>query len=339
MAGKSGSKAHSVKIGFLKDPVGLNFYQVARRVECLFPKKPRVGFARRAADDPIQFCQQPSLGFAPTTLQRFEQSKQSGKPRLLVNFLGLLGPQGPMPLHITEYVHDREHNHDDPTLARFFDIFNHRMISLFYRAWACNRQTVSHDRYREDRFASYVGSLIGIGHEALRNRDRVPDVAKLHFSGHLGRQARNAEGLRTILENYFGVKTTIEEFVGQWITLPDEYCCKLGLTPDTATIGLNAVVGSQVYDCQQKFRILLGPMNLRQYERMLPGGESFEGLRDWVKNYVGDELRYEVQLILKAEDVPEIKLGESGRLGWTTWLRGRPFENHAMDLKFDSDTL
>jgi type VI secretion system protein ImpH len=72
---------------------------------------------------------------------------------------------------------------------------------------------------------------------------------------------------------------------------------------------------------------------------MLPGGESFEGLRDWVKNYVGDELRYEVQLILKAEDVPEIKLGESGRLGWTTWLRGRPFENHAMDLKFDSDTL
>jgi type VI secretion system protein ImpH len=290
-------------------------------------------------DEPIRFGQEPSLGFASSTLERFEWSAKVDTPRLLVNFLGLLGPQGPMPLHVTEYIRSRELNHDDHTLARFFDIFNHRMISLFYRAWACNRQTVSSDRPQEDPFSTYIGSFIGIGNDALRGRDHVPDAAKLHFSGHLGCQTRHAEGLRAILESYFGVRTTIEEFVGQWISLPDDCHCLLGHSPDTATIGLNAVVGSRVYDCQQKFRILLGPMNLKDYERMLPGGESFAGLRDWVRNYVGDELSYEVQLILRADEVPEVRLGESGRLGWTTWLQNRPFENDVKDLKFDSDAL
>ncbi len=339
MAGESGYPTPAVELQFLENPVGLNFFQAARRVECLFVNKPRLGFARRAADDPIQFCQEPSLAFAPTTLQRFERSTRSGKPRLVVNFMGLLGPQGPMPLQVTDYIHDRELNHDDHTLARFFDIFNHRMISMFYRAWACHRQTVSHDRSHEDRFADYIGSLIGIANETLRNRDCVPDMAKLHFSGHLGCQTRSAEGLRAILEDYFGIKTTIEEFVGQWIPLPDAYRCKLGDSPDTATVGLNAVVGERVYECQQKFRIFLGPMGFQEYERLLPGGESFTGLRDWVRNYVGDELCYEVQLILRKEEVPALKLGESGRLGWTTWLQSAPFEKDVKDLKFNSDTM
>ena len=238
MACESGHPTPAVGLQFLEDPVGLNFFQAARRVECLFANKPRVGYARRSADDPIQFCQEPSLTFAPTTLQRFEWSARSGKPRLVVNFMGLLGPQGPMPLQVTDYIHDRELNHDDHTLARFLDIFNHRMISLFYRAWACHRQTVSHDRPHEDRFADYIGSLIGIGNAHLRGRDRVPDAAKLHFSGHLGCQARNAEGLRAILENYFGIQTSIEEFVGQWISLPDAYRCRLGgsLTPEPSAL-------------------------------------------------------------------------------------------------------
>ncbi len=256
----------------------------------------------------------------------------------MVNFMGLLGPQGPMPLHLTEYAHDRKLNHDDPTLARFLDIFNHRMISLFYRAWACNRQTISHDRPNEDRFSNYIGSLIGIGTDALRNRDAVSDMAKLHYSSHLVCQTRHAEGLRAILEDYFGVKTVIEEFVGQWITLPEAYRCRLGQSAENATVGVNAVIGSRIWDCQQKFRIVMGPMGLSDYERLLPGSGSFEALKAWVRNYVGDELSWELRLILKAAEIPAIHLGEAGRLGWTTWLKSRPFEQDADDLVLESDT-
>lgn len=337
MAGKPGQQTNAVDLRFLENPAGLSFYQAARRVECRFAHKPRLGRAVRSVDDPLQFCQEPSLGFAPATLQRFEHQKKNAKPRLLVNFMGLLGPQGPMPLHITEYIHDRELNHEDHTLARFFDIFNHRMISLFYRAWACHRQTVSHDRPDDDRFSVYIGSLIGIGRESLRNRDAVSDAAKLHYSGHLACQTRHAEGLRAILEDYFGIRTRIQEFIGQWITLPEMYRCRLGQSADNATMGVNVVVGSQVWDCQQKFRIVMGPMNLADYERMLPGSESFAALKAWVRNYVGDTLNWELRLILKAAEVPQVHLGQSGRLGWTMWLKSQPFEEDVSGMVVEAD--
>jgi len=332
MAGEFRDQAHTLDLGFLENPTGLSFFQVARRLECVYSDKPRLGCAIRSADEPVQFCQEPLLSFSPSTLQRFERITKTGKPRLVVNFLGLLGPQGPLPLHITDYVHDRELNHDDHTLARFFDIFNHRMISLFYRAWACNRPALSYDRPHEDRFAAYIGSLIGIGIESLSHRDNVPDVAKLHFSGHLASQTRHAEGLRSILEDYFGIKTFIEEFVGQWIRIPEDYQCQLGHSPDTGTVGVNVFVGSQVWDCQQKFRLVLGPMSLDDYERMLPGEKGFASLKDWIRNYVGDELEWELMLILKAAEVPAVRLGKSGRLGWTTWLQSYPWEKDADDL-------
>ncbi len=338
MESKFRDQAHAVEgLDFLDNPVGLSFYQAARRIECAFAHKPRIGNATRAEDDPIQFCQEVSLGFAPSTLQRSGRNKKSGKPRLLVNFLGLLGPQGPMPLQITDYARDRAMNHNDPTLARFLDIFNHRMICLFYRAWACNRQTVSHDRPGEDRFAAYIGSLIGIGDESLRNRDAVPDMAKLYYGGHLACQTRHAEGLRTILEDYFGVRTSIEEFVGQWIEVPSAYQCRLGQSPESATLGINAMVGCQMWDCQEKFRIVMGPLALKDYQRMLPGGESFSRLKDWVRNYAGDVPSWELKLILKASEVPALRLGESGHLGWTTWLKSDLFEQDVDDLVFAAD--
>ena len=337
MAGKIGQETDAVDLGFLENPAGLSFFQAARRVECMFSDKPRLGCTVRSADDPIQFCQEPFLDFAAAALHRFEHRNKTAKHRLFVKFMGLLGPQSPMPLHITEYIRDRELNHNDHTLARFLDIFNHRMISLFYRAWACNRPTVSHDRPDDDRFSAYIGSLVGIGRESLLNRDAVPDAAKLHYCCHLACQTRHAEGLRGILEDYFGIQTCIQEFVGQWITLPEIYRCRLGRSAENAAIGVNAVVGSQVWDCQQKFRIVMGPMGLADYERLLPGGESFTVLNDWVRNYVGDTLNWELRLILKAEEVPRVCLGESGRLGWTGWLKSRPFEEDVSTIVAQQD--
>ena len=122
---------------------------------------------------------------------------------MLVHFFGLFGPDGPLPLHLTEYARDRSRNHRDPSLQRFADIFHHRALSLFYRAWANSRPTISFDRPEDDRFALYTGALIGLGMESLRNRDAMPDLTKLHFAGHLSCQTRHAEGLASILSEFF----------------------------------------------------------------------------------------------------------------------------------------
>lgn len=314
-----------------EEPYVFDFYRAVRYLECANRDRPRVGYSERVGDDPVRFCQLVSLAFAPSTLAAFE-AREGRAPRLFVHFMGMLGPNGPMPLHLTEFIRDRERNAGDATLARFMDVFNHRMVCLFYRAWAAGHQAVSFDRPEDDRFAAYVGSLIGLGLPSLWKRDALADVAKLHYSGRLGSQTKNAEGLRAILADYFGVPVEVEEFVGQWLELPKEAACRLGETEETGALGRTCIVGSRVWDCQQRFRIRMGPMGLAAYERLLPGGKSLERLVAWVKNYVGEEFAWDVRLVLEAREVPRVRLGKEGKLGWTTWVRSKPVEEDRDDL-------
>ena len=332
MAHEIRTKADPLIQRLQNEPWEFDFFQAVRRLECIFQDRPLVGHSKRPKEDPVRFRQSISLAFAPSALSEFRPAADRHCPQMFVRFLGLLGTNGPMPVHLTQHVRDRIRSHGDRTLASFLDIFNHRMISLFYRAWACNQQNVSYDRKGEDRFAAYIGSLFGIGDASFRNRDAVTDLAKLHYSGRLVSQTKNAEGLQAILQDYFGIPVQIKQFVGQWLTLSSEYRCRLGDSPENAEIGRTLIVGERFWECRQKFRIEFGPMGFSDYLRMLPGGESLLRLIAWVRNYVGDELSWELQLILYKEEVPMTSLGRTGRLGWYSWLSSKPFERHADDL-------
>jgi len=332
MDNQSGASPDSLTQSLKDCPYGFDFFQAVRRIECAHPDTPLIGKSQRPQDDPVRFCQNVSLAFAPSALHSFQEATEEHPAKMFVNFLGFLGPNGPLPLPLTEYIYDRLLNHKDPALASFLDVFNHRMISLFYRAWACNQQSVSHDREGNDRFAVYIGSLFGIGEDSLRNRDAIADVAKLHYSGRLVCPTSNAEGLRETLQDYFSMNVNITEFVPHWIDLPAEYRCNLGKSPQSGHVGRDLVVGSRFLECQQKFRIEFGPMSFSDYQRMLPEGDSLGRLAAWIKNYVGDELSWELQLILAAPEVPRISLGKLGRLGWSTWLGSKTFEKDVDNL-------
>lgn len=332
MAAEDGTEKYSLMDVLPTAPWELDFYQALRKLEAEHPEKPRIGQSVKASDDPMRFCQKPSLRFEPATLAGFTRATAKSKDRLFVAFFGLLGPHGPMPLHLTEYIRGRELQDNDPTPARFLDLFHHRLISLFYRAWRVNNQAASHDRPEDDRFVNYIGSLIGIGTSKVQHRDSIEDLAKLHYSGRLSAQSKNAEGLQAILEDYFHIRVEIIEFVGLWVPLPKENQLKLGKSPKTGTLGKTAIVGSKTWEVQHKFRIRMGPMGLKDYQRMLPGGNSLNRLRDWVRNYVGDELGFEVQLILKKEEVPKLRPGVIGQLGWTTWAHSKAPKKDADDL-------
>jgi type VI secretion system protein ImpH len=335
MANPSRTPADSVTLekALAETPHRFDFFQALRRLECLHAENPRLGRSLRAADDPIRLTQRPSLAFAPATIAAFETGRP---PRMAVDFLGLLGPHGPLPLHLTDYARDRLRNENDPTFVRFLDIFHHRMLSLFYRAWANTQPTVSFDRSESDRFADYVGSLFGLGMASLRNRDATPDEAKLHYAGWLSSQPRNAEGLQAILADFFRLPVAIEQFVGHWLVLPEECQCRLAESPETGTLGMAATIGSRVWDCQHKFRIVFGPLSLADYQRLLPSGDSLRRLVAWVRNYLGDELIWDMHLLLKKEEAPPLRLGsETARLGWTSWLCHRALTTDADDLYLD----
>ena len=313
-------------------PYRFDFFQLVRQLECLHRDKPRIGRSLKPDQDPIRFGQAPTLAFAPASVAGYKETSSGRVPKLDVYFLGLVGPNGPMPLHITQYIRDRLHNYHDPTLASFLDVFHHRAISLFYRAWADCQPTVNRDRPDDDRMAFYMNCLIGLGFDALTDRDHVPDDAKRYFTGRLAHQTHNAEGLESILSDYFGVPARLKQFIGHWVQLPEAYRCKLGKSPLTGTLGRSSLVGERYWDVRQKFRIVLGPLSLDDYTRFLPSGRSFPALRDWVRNYIGLHLKWDVQLILKHRQIPSLDLGKGARLGWTTWTAARGFDEPADDL-------
>ena len=197
-----------------EEPFRFDFYRAVRLLENLYRNAPRVGASVRLSDDRVRFGQKASLAFAPSNVEQFEPGGEGAPARMFVRFLGLLGPNGPLPHHITEFIIGRILSAKDHTHARFLDVFNHRFIALFYRAWASAQKSVDYDRPDESRFAAYIGSLAGVGMRSLLGRDTVPDRAKLFFSGRLACQTRNPEGLRAIVQTFFGIPTAIEEFSG-----------------------------------------------------------------------------------------------------------------------------
>lgn len=298
----------------------MDFFQVLRLIENAHPELPRIGASLRPRDDAVRFGQDPSLVFHATALGQFAGAGPDARARLAVNFFGLLGANGPLPTHITEYVRDRLRNGGDGTMLAFLDVFHHRMLSLFYRARAASEPVISLDRGDADRFSVFVGSLFGIGAPALRERDDIGDFAKLHFAGLMANKSRPAAGLVTILREYFKLPLQVEQFVGHWMVLPPEIQSRIGAADDGNRLGQSLVLGRKVWDCQNKFRIVIGPLSYEDYRRFMPGGDSLKRLLAWVRSYVGMALEWDVRLILKKEERPALRLGGPVRMGWSTWL-------------------
>lgn len=332
-AGVAGTDTHGQQ-ALLKQmgdvPCNFDLFAALRLIECTFHDMPRIGEAKRPCDEPIRIGQEVSMSFAPADIAAIEPASSFHPPRLLQRVLGLFGPNGALPLHLTDFAHERGMHEGDKTFARFADIFHHRMLSLFYRAWAKSQPMVSLDRPDQDRFGSYVAALCGLGMPMLRNRDSVDDFFKLAHAGIIGRHVKCAEGLQILLSEYFGVPVCIVQWVGHWLHIHESERTRLGRCQGFSLLGENAVAGERIWDCQTRFRIVLGPLILEDYRRFLPDGESHARLADMVRLYTGAELDWEVQLILQQKQVPPLRLGIQNCLGWTTWI-GEQIENRDAD--------
>jgi type VI secretion system protein ImpH len=174
--------------------------------------------------------------------------------------------------------------------------------------------------------------LLGMGMPSVRGRDGLSDLTRLHYAGPLACQSRHAGGLQGVLEGFFDMPIEIEQFVGQWVDLPEDCQLRLGESPQTGALGRTTTVGARIWECQQKFRIRFGPLPLEDYQCLLPGSDGLVRLGTLVRSYNGEELTWDVNLVLIKEDVPPLVLGGPEKLGWTTWLAGPPRTHDADDL-------
>jgi type VI secretion system protein ImpH len=326
---------HEAWLGLLAEaPYNFDFYQAMRRVASAHPHLPLLGEALRPMDEPVRVAQPAELDFAPAPIHSVQ--RQAGlPPRLMQRAFGLLGPNGALPLHLTEYARERAQHHGDFTLQRFLDMLTHRFALLFYRAWAEAQPAVSLDRPGNKAYFNRLGALVGIGLPSLQGRDALPDISKLHFAGRLSRQTRDAEGLLAWCRIEFDLPVAIEQWCGHWMPLSRDERSRLGRRRG-ALVGRSAVLGSSVWDVQHKFRITMGPLRLDQYRRFLPGGADIARLQALVRHWVGLEFAWDLKLVLVRDDVPRCLLRPGGTgLGHTTWLGHYRRPRDADDLRID----
>jgi type VI secretion system protein ImpH len=298
------------------EPWRFDYFAVLRLLERMFKEQPRIGDSAARRDEFVMLGQDPFMDFPASNLARVVQGDNRAL-KIFVKYLGLLGPQGALPLALTEesyhYLLAR-----DEAFPRFLDLFNHRFIQLFFRAWADSRPIAQHDRPDADRFVAYVGSAIGLGSPPYHRLDTVPDAAKLGFAGLLGAQARCASRLAGAICGMFNVTAEVEEFVGTRLVLEAAEWTIVGVRYHV--LGGDALLGRSIFSVQDKIRVRIFTKNLAQYIRFLPTGDLCEPLADLVFFYNGEQLDWDAELAIPAGAAAPIRIGQFGQLGWTTWM-------------------
>lgn len=319
-----------------------DFFQAVRVLERLQPERSPVGRTHAPAAETVRFLARASLVFPPSAIYELTSpTPDFPLPAMTVAFMGLTGPSGVLPRHYTELLLRLERDVRGPerrALREWFDLFNHRLISLFYRAWEKYRFYVPFERgeyaQREpDAFTLCLLSLMGLGAPSLRRRlhvsclktrdhqpreevlGRIDDVALLRYSGFLAHRPRNATSLEAMLRTYLQLPVEVIQFQGQWLRLEAANCTALGGRNHNNAMGINVIVGDRVWDVQSKIRIRLGPLTYPQFQSFLPDKTAIPQrkalflLTQLVRLYVGPELDIEFQLVLRREEVPACTFG------------------------------
>jgi type VI secretion system protein ImpH len=320
------------------EPYRFEFFQAIRLLERMSPDRKPLGRFTNPADEVARLGSFPSLSFPASEIQSIHWPEGEA-PSLAVNFMGVTGPQGPLPHFYTTLILARLRS-GDRTLRDFLDLFHHRMLSFFYQAWEKYRFAVSYERGERDRFSHHLLDLIGLGTLGLQERLAVPDDAFLFFAGILGQRPHSAHALELLLNDYFEVPCEVIQLVGGWFRLDDTTECCIGerSTP-SEQLGLGAVVGDEVWNQQARARIRIGPLELENYLDFLPNGSAYQPLRSLLRFWTNEEIDFEVQLVLEREEVPRCQLGGEGdgapQLGWVTWMKSKPMERHPEETIFN----
>lgn len=317
-------------------PTAFSFFQAVRLLERLRPDRNPVGGWDDPRDEVVRFAVPPAFAFPAGEIGDLEMDSEGdggGPARMEVNFMGLTGPQGVLPLEYTGLVADRYRSRDR-ALGEFLDLFHHRLISLFYRAWRKGRFELHYqDAPGEVDLTRHLLDLLGLGLEAFQDRQAVPDRTLVYYGGLLAPQPRGAAALKQLLEDRMGVPVEVEEFVGGWFPLSPRDHCHLGTDEPATRLGRGAVVGDEVWDQQGRVRLRIGPLDRAEFEGFLPGGKLHEELKGLVRFFSHDQFDFEVQLLLRAREVPGVVLGgeeaDHRPLGWSTWLTSRPRDEDA----------
>ncbi|MCL5271068.1 MAG: type VI secretion system baseplate subunit TssG [bacterium] len=315
----------------LDNPTRFTFYQALRLLEQFAGGEP-LGQASLPRHEAIRLRALASFSFPPSDLYeiRCEDNPWLTPPRRYlvgITFMGLYGPASPLPAVYTDILvrpQEEEDPEDRERVRAFFDLFHHRLFSLFYRCLSKYRYHLLYRTGGADTFSQYMLSLIGRGTAGMRGQRPIPADHMIRYAGLLTHQPRSASGLEGLIRDYLAnFSVRIEQCMGRWLRVEDRN--KLGGA--FCTLGGDMIVGANVYDRTGKFRVRVGPMGFRDFQGFLPTGTLMARLRELVRLYLVDELEFDVEIVIRGEEIPPLQMGlgaGAAMLGWTSWAQTKP---------------
>lgn len=310
----------------LSEPYRFEFFQAVRLLERVYPGRKPVGRHADPGEEVVRFGAHNSLSFPPSEvfdIRPPSDDEVARQARMTVTFMGLTGPLGTLPRHYTTMLSEPGRKREVAALGEFFDIFTHRFVSLFYRAWEKYRFPVAYERGQGDEFSTYLYCLIGLGTAGLRGRLDFTDEVLLYYAGLLAQRPRSATALEAILGDYFGVPVRVEQFTGQTFLMNPNALTSLG--GFNTQLGVSTVLWQEVFDPQARFRVVVGPLDFPTFQTFLPSGKAYTEMVEITRFFAGDDLGFEVQPLLQRDAVPWCALGtdQGLRLGWSMWMKTR----------------
>jgi len=310
-------------------PFRFEFFQAVRLLEKMYPERRAVGREASVTPEIVRFRSRLAMDFPASEIHELKETNDETVDEqhleMFINFMGMIGVSGVMPTHYTELAMERR-RYQDTTLWSFMDIFTHRAVSMFFRAWEKYRFPVGYERGQDD-FTAFLFDFAGLGTSGLRGRMALPDESLLPYSGLIVQKPHSAIALANILSDYFGIKAKIEQFFGQWLELDTESVTQLGQS--NSSLGTSAIIGTRIWEQQSKFRVRLGAMTFKEFQDFLPSGAAHKSLKSIIRFMVGLEFDFDVQLVLQAKQVPGTILTTRAKrrpmLGWTSFLKTKPF--------------
>ncbi len=242
------------------EPYRFEFFQAVRLLEKIFPQRSSPGHDALPSKEVARFRSRPSNTFPASQIHEINETtsefSDEKKLEVMINFMGMIGPLGVLPTHYTELVMDRV-RYRDTSLHAFLDIFTHRAVSLFFRAWEKYRFPIAYERGNDD-FTEYLFDFAGLGTRGLRGKLNLDDESLLPYTGIISQKPHSAGALEQMLSDYYSVPVTVEQFTGQWLSLDTESITRLGAA--NSQLGWNTVVGTKVWDDQSNFRVVFNAL-------------------------------------------------------------------------------
>lgn len=290
-------------------------FAIVRHAEARASDLPRVGQSKRPEFNVIDLAQEPGLGFADKTLEALEF--RYGRPQLRGYWLGLTGPMGPLPTHLTEFaVYERRYAKTRP-FGDWLDVIAGRMLQLFYRAWAESQPAAQADRPKDDRFSQWLGALSG-ALDGTASEDAFFSRARTHYAA-LFSGSRSAIALQDALSHLLGQPVRVVEYIPKWRNF--EFDDQSALGKSFATLGSDAVLGKSVYSAADAFRVIIRASDLAAYRSLLPGGERFAVAAEAIEAFKPTHLEWDITVELDDAEAPPARLDGHSRLGWAGWLK------------------